>query len=108
MLISRRVNSWIDVSNAIKDGSKDPIYVTIDAKYLSGNNKHEIAIKGIPADAETPIIILNVTNVQNGDLTVSTRLVLDYSDQTSINGVSEKTSHNLISYYGILEQMLKI
>lgn len=92
MLISRRVNSWIDVSNAIKDGSKDPIYVTIDAKYLSGNNKHEIAIKGIPADAETPIIILNVTNVQNGDLTVSTRLVLDYSDQTSINGVSEKPS----------------
>lgn len=85
-------NSWIDVSNAIKDGSKDPIYVTIDAKYLSGNNKHEIAIKGIPADAETPIIILNVTNVQNGDLTVSTRLVLDYSDQTSINGVSEKPS----------------
>ena len=82
-------NSWIDVSDAIKDGNKDPIYVTIDAKYLSGNNKHEIAIKGIPAGAEAPIIILNVTNVQNGDLTVSTRLVLDYSDQTSINGSSE-------------------
>lgn len=85
-------NSWIDVSGAIKDGSKDPIYVTVDAKYLSGNNKHEIAIKGIPADAEAPIIILNVTNIQNGDLTVSTRLVLDYSDQTSINGSSETPS----------------
>ena len=33
---------------------------------------------------------MNVTNVQNGDLTVKTHLVLEYSDQNNVNGSSEK------------------
>ena len=33
---------------------------------------------------------MTVTNVQNGDLTVKTHLVLEYSDQNNVNGSSEK------------------
>ena len=85
-------NSWIDVSEAIKNAGdrKEPIYVTVDASHISGDNKHNITIKGIPAGENAPIIILNVTNVQNGDLTVKTHLVLEYSDQNNVNGSSEK------------------
>ena len=85
-------NSWIDVSEAIKNAGdrKEPIYVTVDASHISGDNKRNITIKGIPADENAPIIILNVTNVQNGDLTVKTHLVLEYSDQNNVNGSSEK------------------
>ena len=85
-------NSWIDVSEAIKNAgdSKEPIYVNIDAAHLSGGNKRNITIKGIPAGADAPVIILNVTNIQGGDLTVQTHLVLEYNDQTSANGSSEK------------------
>ena len=85
-------NSWIDVSEAIKNAGdrKEPIYVTVDASHISGDNKRNITIKGIPAGENAPIIILNVTNVQNGDLTVKTHLVLEYSDQNNVNGSSEK------------------
>ena len=85
-------NSWIDVSEAIKNAGdrKEPIYVTVDASHISGDNKRNITIKGIPAGENAPIIILNVTNVQNGDLTVNTHLVLEYSDQNNVNGSSEK------------------
>lgn len=85
-------NSLIDVSEAIKNAgdSKEPIYVTVDASHISGDNKRNITIKGIPAGEDAPIIILNVTNVQNGDLTVKTHLVLEYSDQNNVNGSSEK------------------
>ena len=83
-------NSWIDVSEAIKNAgdSKEPIYVTIDAAYLSGD-KRNITIKGIPAGAEAPMIILNVINIQGGDLTVQTHLVLEYADGNNIGGSSE-------------------
>jgi clumping factor B len=83
-------NSWIDVSEAIKNAgdSKEPIYVTIDAAHLSGD-KRNITIKGIPAGAEAPMIILNVTNIQGGDLTVQTHLVLEYADGNNIDGSSE-------------------
>lgn len=83
-------NSWIDVSEAIKNAgdSKEPIYVTIDAAHLSGD-KRNITIKGIPAGAEAPMIILNVTNIQGGDLTVQTHLVLEYADGNNIGGSSE-------------------
>ncbi|MBW7986377.1 choice-of-anchor A family protein [Lactobacillus helveticus] len=82
----------IDVSEAIKNtgDSKETIYVTVDASHISGDNKRNITIKGIPAGEDAPIIILNVTNVQNGDLTVKTHLVLEYSDQNNVNGSSEK------------------
>ncbi|WP_254262249.1 collagen-binding domain-containing protein, partial [Lactobacillus helveticus] len=85
-------NSLIDVSEAIKNAgdSKEPIYVTVDASHISGDNKRNITIKGIPAGEDAPIIILNVTNVQNGDLTVKIHLVLEYSDQNNVNGSSEK------------------
>lgn len=85
-------NSLIDVSEAIKNAgdSKEPIYVTVDASHISGDNKRNITIKGIPAGEDAPIIILNVTNIQNGDLTVKTHLVLEYSDQNNVNGSSEK------------------
>ena len=85
-------NSWIDVSEAIKNAGdrKEPIYVTVDASHISGDNKRNITIKGIPAGENAPIIILNVTNVQNGDLTVKTHLVLEYSDQNNVNGSSEE------------------
>ncbi len=85
-------NSLIDVSEAIKNAgdSKETIYVTVDASHISGDNKRNITIKGIPAGEDAPIIILNVTNVQNGDLTVKTHLVLEYSDQNNINGSREK------------------
>lgn len=85
-------NSLIDVSEAIKNAgdSKETIYVTVDASHISGDNKRNITIKGIPAGEDAPIIILNVTNVQNGDLTVKTHLVLEYSDQNNVNGSSEK------------------
>lgn len=83
-------NSWIDVSEAIKNAgdSKEPIYVTIDAAHLSGD-KRNITIKGIPAGAEAPMIILNVTNIQGGDLTVQTHLVLEYADGNNIGDSSE-------------------
>lgn len=83
-------NSWIDVSEAIKNAgdSKEPIYVTIDAAHLSGD-KRNITIKGIPAGAEAPMIILNVINIQGGDLTVQTHLVLEYADGNNIGGSSE-------------------
>ncbi|MEE8822595.1 MAG: cell surface protein [Lactobacillus amylovorus] len=83
-------NSWIDVSEAIKNAgdSKEPIYLTIDAAHLSGD-KRNITIKGIPAGAEAPMIILNVTNIQGGDLTVQTHLVLEYADGNNIGGSSE-------------------
>lgn len=83
-------NSWIDVSEAIKNAgdSKEPIYVAIDAAHLSGD-KRNITIKGIPAGAEAPMIILNVTNIQGGDLTVQTHLVLEYADGNNIGGSSE-------------------
>lgn len=83
-------NSWIDVSEAIKNAgdSKEPIYVTIDAAHLSGD-KRNITIKGIPAGAEAPMIILNVTNIQGGDSTVQTHLVLEYADGNNIGGSSE-------------------
>ena len=83
-------NSWIDVSEAIKNAgdNKEPIYVTIDAAHLSGD-KRNITIKGIPAGAEAPMIILNVTNIQGGDLTVQTHLVLEYADGNNIGGSSE-------------------
>lgn len=83
-------NSWIDVSEAIKNAgdSKEPIYVTIDAAHLSGD-KRNITIKGIPASAEAPMIILNVINIQGGDLTVQTHLVLEYADGNNIGGSSE-------------------
>lgn len=47
-------NSWIDVSEAIKNAgdSKEPIYVTVDASHISGDNKRNITIKGIPAGEE--------------------------------------------------------
>lgn len=85
-------NSLIDFSEAIKNAgdSKEPIYVTVDASHISGDNKRNITIKGIPAGEDAPIIILNVTNVQNGDLTVKIHLVLEYSDQNNVNGSSEK------------------
>lgn len=83
-------NSWTDVSEAIKNAgdSKEPIYVTIDAAHLSGD-KRNITIKGIPAGAEAPMIILNVINIQGGDLTVQTHLVLEYVDGNNIGGSSE-------------------
>ena len=83
-------NSWIDVSEAIKNAgdSKEPIYVTIDAAHLSGD-KRNITIKGIPAGAEAQMIILNVINIQGGDLTVQTHLVLEYADGNNIGGSSE-------------------
>lgn len=83
-------NSWIDVSEAIKNAgdSKEPIYVTIDAAHLSGD-KRNITIKGIPAGAEAPMIILNVINIQGGDLTVQTHIVLEYADGNNIGGSSE-------------------
>ena len=83
-------NSWIDVSEAIKNAgdNKEPIYVTIDAAHLSGD-KRNITIKGIPAGAEAPMIILNVINIQGGDLTVQTHLVLEYADGNNIGGSSE-------------------
>jgi clumping factor B len=83
-------NSWIDVSEAIKNAgdSKEPIYLTIDAAHLSGD-KRNITIKGITAGAEAPMIILNVTNIQGGDLTVQTHLVLEYADGNNIGGSSE-------------------
>lgn len=83
-------NSWIDVSEAIKNAgdSKEPIYVTIDAAHLSGD-KRNITIKGIPAGAEAPMIILNVINIQGGDLTVQTHLILEYADGNNIGGSSE-------------------
>lgn len=83
-------NSWIDVSEAIKNAgdSKEPIYVTIDAAHLSGD-KRNITIKGIPAGVEAPMIILNVINIQGGDLTVQTHLVLEYADGNNIGGSSE-------------------
>ena len=83
-------NSWIDVSEAIKNAGdrKEPIYVTIDAAHLSGD-KRNITIKGIPAGAEAPMIILNVINIQGGDLTVQTHLVLEYADGNNIGGSSE-------------------
>lgn len=83
-------NSWIDVSEAIKNAgdSKEPIYVTIDAAHLSGD-KRNITIKGIPAGAEAPMIILNVINIQGGDSTVQTHLVLEYADGNNIGGSSE-------------------
>ena len=83
-------NSWIDVSEAIKNAgdSKEPIYVTIDAAHLSGD-KRNITIKGIPAGAEAPMILLNVINIQGGDLTVQTHLVLEYADGNNIGGSSE-------------------
>lgn len=85
-------NSLIDVSEAIKNAgdSKEPIYVTVDASHISSDNKRNITIKGIPAGEDVSIIILNVTNVQNGDLTVKTHLVLEYSDQNNVNGSGEK------------------
>lgn len=83
-------NSWTDVSEVIKNAgdSKEPIYVTIDAAHLSGD-KRNITIKGIPAGAEAPMIILNVINIQGGDLTVQTHLVLEYVDGNNIGGSSE-------------------
>lgn len=83
-------NSWTDVSEAIKNAgdSKEPIYVTIDAAHLSGD-KRNITIKGIPAGAEAPMIILNVINIQGGDLTVQTHLLLEYADGNNIGGSSE-------------------
>ena len=83
-------NSWTDVSESIKNAgdSKEPIYVTIDAAHLSGD-KRNITIKGIPAGAEAPMIILNVINIQGGDLTVQTHLVLEYADGNNIGGSSE-------------------
>ncbi|MGN9009347.1 collagen-binding domain-containing protein [Lactobacillus amylovorus] len=83
-------NSWIDVSEAIKNAgdSKEPIYVTIDAAHLSGD-KRNITIKSIPAGAEASMIILNVINIQGGDLTVQTHLVLEYADGNNIGGSSE-------------------
>ena len=83
-------NSWTDVSEAIKNAgdSKEPIYVTIDAAHLSGD-KRNITIKGIPAGAEASMIILNVINIQGGDLTVQTHLVLEYADGNNIGGSSE-------------------
>lgn len=83
-------NSWTDVSEAIKNAgdSKEPIYVTIDAAHLSGD-KRNITIKGIPAGAEAPMIILNVINIQGRDLTVQTHLVLEYADGNNIGGSSE-------------------
>lgn len=83
-------NSWIDVSEAIKNAgdSKEPIYVTIDAAHLSGD-KRNITIKGIPAGAEAPMIILNVINIQGGDSTIQTHLVLEYADGNNIGGSSE-------------------
>ena len=82
-------NSWIDVSEAIKNAgdSKEPIYVTIDAAHLSGD-KRNITIKGIPAGAEAPMIILNVINIQGGDLTVQTHLVLENADANNNTGTT--------------------
>lgn len=80
-------NSWIDVSNVNRNDDKSPIYVSIDASALS--QKHNIEIKGIPAGVNDPIIILNVTNAQNGSLTVQTHLTLDYDNGSKVTGASE-------------------
>lgn len=83
--------SYIDLSGVNKKDSKDPIYVTIDASVFS--QKHNITIKGISADEDAPLIIFNVTNIKNGDLTVQTHLALEYSDGSAITGSSETQSH---------------
>ena len=85
-------HTWIDVSEAIQNAgdSKDPIYVTIDADHL--DNLSTIIIKGIPAGVEAPIIILNVTNIQNGNLTIQSHLRLEYTDGPNVGGNSEAQS----------------
>lgn len=48
----------IDLSQ-VDLSQNEPIYVTVNADYITGNNKHEFRIKGIPAGALEPIIILS-------------------------------------------------
>lgn len=83
--------SYIDLSGVNKKDSKYPIYVTIDASVFS--QKHNITIKGISAGEDAPLIIFNVTNIKDGDLTVQTHLALEYSDGSAITGSSDSQSH---------------
>ncbi|WP_316244697.1 collagen-binding domain-containing protein [Lactobacillus ultunensis] len=78
----------IDLSQ-VDLSQNEPIYVTVNADYITGNNKHEFRIKGIPAGALEPIIILNVISKNTG-LTLNTHMVLEYRDGSTITNSGEK------------------
>jgi LPXTG-motif cell wall-anchored protein len=72
-------NRYIDVSGVA--AGTQIIYVNVPFKYLSASQP--ITIKGISHLENGPTIVINVTDIPNGDQNISTQVQLYYDDGTN-------------------------
>ena len=80
------ISNYDDMNNRYVDVSKvatgtQIIYVNVPFKYLSAPQL--ITIKGISQEENGPTIVINVTDIPNGDQNISTQVQLDYDDGTN-------------------------
>ncbi|WP_222845066.1 mucin-binding protein, partial [Lactiplantibacillus plantarum] len=81
------ISNYDDMNNRYVDVSKvatgtQIIYVIVPFKYLSASQP--ITIKGIShQEKNRPTIVINVTDIPNGDQNISTQVQLDYDDGTN-------------------------
>ena len=81
------ISNYDDMNNRYVDVSKvatgtQIIYVIVPFKYLSASQP--ITIKGIShQEKNRPTIVINVTDIPNGDQNISTQVKLDYDDGTN-------------------------
>ncbi|MCT0452206.1 collagen-binding domain-containing protein, partial [Lactococcus cremoris] len=81
------ISNYDDMNNRYVDVSKvatgtQIIYVIVPFKYLSA--PQPITIKGIShQEKNRPTIVINVTDIPNGDQNISTQVQLDYDDGTN-------------------------
>ncbi|WPU43516.1 mucin-binding protein [Limosilactobacillus reuteri] len=80
------ISNYDDMNNRYVDVSKvatgtQIIYVNVPFKYLSA--PQPITIKGISQEENGPTIVINVTDIPNGDQNISTQVQLDYDDGTN-------------------------
>ncbi|NMV60497.1 LPXTG cell wall anchor domain-containing protein [Lactobacillus reuteri] len=81
-------NRYVDVSK-VATGTQI-IYVNVPFKYLSASQP--ITIKGISHLENGPTIVINVTDIPNGDQNISTQVQLYYDDGTNSLPNSEEHS----------------
>lgn len=80
------ISNYSDVNNRYIDVSKvatgtQIIYVSIPFKYLS--DPQPITIKGISNSVTGPTIVINVTDIPDGNQNISTQVQLNYIDGTN-------------------------
>ncbi|MDG0265221.1 hypothetical protein MKI28_09490, partial [Streptococcus thermophilus] len=80
------ISNYSDMNNRYVDVSKvatgtQIIYVNVPFKYLSA--PQPITIKGISQEKNGPTIVINVTDIPNGDQNISTQVQLNYIDGTN-------------------------